>query len=207
MKAILVLLLMISTAVCAQNRLPSNSYQYRAILTHEARTIWGIDANIALFAGQIHQESTWNADAVSRVGARGLGQFMPGTAQDMQQWYAPQLSQYPVYSPIWSIRALLLYNKRNYGQIKPKQMELIPVCERLAMMFSAYNGGLGWLNRDRKSAQLVGANPDIWFGQVELYSTRALWAFNENRSYVQRILGPRLDLYLLNGYPGVDPCL
>ncbi len=207
MKTILAILLLVMSVAAFGQRLPPNSFQYRAVLTHEARTIWGMNANIALFAGQIHQESTWNPDAVSRVGARGLGQFMPATAQDMQVWYAPQLRQYPIYSPIWSIRALLLYNQRLYRQIKPRQGELVPECDRIAMMLASYNGGLGWVNRDRRQAEGVGANPDLWFGSVELYSTRAKWAFEENRDYVRRILGPRLSLYLSNGYPGVNPCL
>lgn len=206
MRALIATLLMLVSLSAFAQRLPPNSFQYRAILTHEARTIWGLDANIALFAGQIHQESTWNPDAVSRVGARGLGQFMPGTAQDMQRWYAPQLQQYPIYSPLWSIRALLLYNQRLYRAIKPQVTEQMAHCDRIAMMLASYNGGLGWVNRDRRQTASIGANQDIWFGSVELYSPRAKWAFEENRDYVRRIMGPRLQLYLRSGYPGVDPC-
>jgi soluble lytic murein transglycosylase-like protein len=205
MKVLIALLLALVSAAAFGQRLPPNSFQYRAILTHEARTIWGMNANVALYAAQIHQESTWNPDAVSRVGARGLGQFMPGTAQDMQRWYAPQLRGHAIYSPIWSIRALLLYDLRIYNSVTPRVSE-IPECDRLAMMLAGYNGGPGWVSRDRTQTRAIGGNPDLWFGSVELYSTRASWAFKENRDYVSRILGPRLDLYLRNGYPGVDPC-
>ena len=52
--------------------IPTQAERYRALLIREARVVWGMDAPVATFAAQIHQESMWRADAVSRAGAQGL---------------------------------------------------------------------------------------------------------------------------------------
>jgi membrane-bound lytic murein transglycosylase MltF len=188
----------------ANASLPVKSYQYKALVLKEARYYWGPDANVALFAAQFHQESMWNNDAKSHVGARGLGQFMPLTAKDMQARYK-DLKDLPVYSPLWSIKALYLYDRELYNAIKPKVKPYIHNCSRYAMMLSAYNGGLGWLNRDRALTIAAGKNPDIWWGNVDQYSKRAGWAIKENRGYPERIMFVHLPKYLAAGYTGGTP--
>lgn len=186
--------------------LPAKSYQYKAIVIANARQYWGPNANVALFAGQFHQESGWNNDAKSAVGAKGLGQFMPGTAADVHRKYK-DLNELPIYSPLWSIKALFLYDRELYNAIKPiRSTTQIPDCSRYAMMLSAYNGGLGWLNRDRQLTIKAGMNPDRWWGHVENYSGRAKWAIKENRDYPVRIMLRHTQTYLAAGYPGVDVC-
>lgn len=185
--------------------LPRNSYQYKAMVIKEARTYWGPEANVALFAAQFHQESGWNNEAKSYVGAKGLGQFMPGTAQEVHARYK-DLAVLPIYSPLWSVKALFLYDRQLYQAIKPLRKASIHDCSRYAMMLSAYNGGLGWLNRDRQLTINAGKNPDIWWGNVELYSKRAGWAIKENRDYPVRIMLRHTQTYLAHGYPGVDVC-
>jgi soluble lytic murein transglycosylase len=51
-------------------------FPYRDLLTEEARRF---DFDPALLAGLVRQESSFRADARSRVGAVGLGQIMPAT--------------------------------------------------------------------------------------------------------------------------------
>lgn len=186
-------------------QLPKRSYQYKAIVIKEARQYWGPNANVALFAAQIHQESMWNNEAKSYVGAQGIGQFMPATAREVHERY-PDLNRLPMYSPLWSIRGLMLYNRQLYRSIKPLKRSYLHPCSHYAMMLSSYNGGLGWLNRDRRLTIAAGKNPDIWWGNVENYSNRARWAIKENRDYPVRILLRHLPLYLSHGYPGEHVC-
>ncbi len=51
--------------------------EYEALVQQAAQTCPGITA--PLLAAQLEQESGWNPNAVSPVGAHGLAQFMPGT--------------------------------------------------------------------------------------------------------------------------------
>ena len=52
---------------------------------------YGVDPT--LFRGLVNQESKWNPNAVSQVGAQGLTQVMPGTASD------PGFGVSPLYDP------------------------------------------------------------------------------------------------------------
>ena len=63
----------------ASAQVPPEAHRYRLTLVREAQRAWGLDAPVAALAAQVHQESGWRPDAVSRVGARGLAQFMPAT--------------------------------------------------------------------------------------------------------------------------------
>jgi len=60
---------------------PQAALQYRSLLIRTAHADWGLDAPVAVFAAQVHQESAWRPDAVSHVGAQGLAQFMPAASQ------------------------------------------------------------------------------------------------------------------------------
>ena len=56
--------------------------------------------------------------------------------------------------------------------------------------------------RDRLQAQAQGYDPAQWWGNVEHVSTRARWAFKENREYPARIM-LRLQLIYQSWGPGV----
>ena len=128
--------------------------QYKRGLIQESHYVWGLDAPVASFAAQIHQESRWNPTARSPVGAAGLTQFMPATAK----WISGmdgQLASGDVYNPRWAMRALVVYDKWLYDRVPAANP-----CERLAFAMSAYNGGLGWVNKRKARSP----NPQICFG-------------------------------------------
>lgn len=174
--------------------IPTRAAQYRALLTREARITFGLNAPVATLAAQIHQESAWRADAVSRAGAQGLAQFMPGTARWLPA-VSPRTGTPLPFSPSWSIRAMAEYDRWLLDRI----FAATP-CDRWAMALSAYNGGLGWLRRDRALAASYGLNPNNW-AQVRLVNSgRSAANFKENRGYPDRILNRWTPVYRAAGW-------
>lgn len=170
---------------------PSTALKYRSDVIRSARVDWGLNAPVADFAAQLHQESGWNPAARSPVGAEGLSQFMPSTAD----WIAglmPHLAAREPYNPGWAIRALVSYDRWLWQRVAVPDG-----CERMAMTLSAYNGGLGWVNRDRRLARTRGLDDARWFGAVETVNAgRSAANWRENRHYPQRILHTLAPRYL-----------
>lgn len=179
---VMVIALVLSWGALAQEP-PRAAIKYRTELTRSARLAWGLDAPIATFAAQVHQESGWNPAAVSRVGARGLAQFMPATAS----WFGgivPDLAARQPENPAWALRALTAYDRWLWERIAADAP-----CDRMAMVLSAYNGGLGWLLKDKALAQRQGLSRARWWSATERVNAgRAPAAWAENRAYPVRIL-------------------
>jgi len=196
--ALAVLLLAATWATCGPI-IPSQAHQHRSLLTREARMVWGLDAPIATFAGQIHQESRWDERAVSRAGAQGLAQFMPATAKWLPQ-VAPETGEPLPFSPSWSIRAMISYDRWLWKRVKAASD-----CDRWHMVLSAYNGGLGWLERDQTQTRMAHMNPLLW-SHVALHNAgRSAANIRENRAYPTRILGRWTELYREAGW-GTGGC-
>lgn len=183
---------------------PAQAKHHQRELTRLAQQEFGLQAPVALFAAQIHQESSWRSTAKSPY-AEGLAQFTAPTAEWITQIY-PDLGSAAPYSPGWAMRALLRYNRHIGDRVKPWYARDIPECDRWAFTLSGYNGGPGWIARDRRQAEAAGACPDLWFNQVEHFSVRSKSAFKENRHYPRRILLELTPLYAAAGWQGVPPC-
>jgi len=193
------LALLVAAAVASCNawagNIPREAQRYQRDLTRNARLVWGLEAPVATFAGQIHQESRWRPEAVSRVGAQGMAQFMPATARWIAGAY-PALADNQPTNPVWAMRALVTYDRHLWDRVQAASP-----CERMAMALSAYNGGLGWVWRDQKLATAQGADQARWFGQVERYNAgRVAAAFRENRGYPRLILLTHEPRYIAAGW-------
>jgi len=186
--------------------IPSKAKAYKSQLRRAAEYAFGLEAPVALFAGQIHQESHWNEKAQSPY-AGGLAQFTPDTADWIADIYPQELEgQAAPYSPKWAIKALVLYDKYLLEKIEARTGRCLPRCDHWAMALAAYNGGLSWIKKDRDMAARDGANPDRWWNQVERYTSRSTAAKKENRDYPHRILLNHQWLYAKNGWHGTLPC-
>ena len=123
----------------AHAQVPAAAARYRAELTRAAHSQWGLSAPVAVLAAQVHQESTWNPQAISQVGARGLAQFMPATAS----WWCGRTGTGAAdclpNNPTWALRALVGYDKYLYGLTPAHYSEH----DRMWVALRGYNGGLG----------------------------------------------------------------
>lgn len=178
----LVLTLLPLMALAASSAVPREALRYQRDLTRHARSVWGMDAPVAVFAAQIHQESRWNKDARSKF-AGGLAQFTPDTAAWISGAYPKELGSNQPLNPAWAMRALVTYDKQLYGRAKADTP-----CSKMWKDLWGYNGGEGWVARDEKLAAMHGA--DIRnYAEVEPFNAgRAPAMFAENRGYPRAIL-------------------
>lgn len=185
----------------ADAAIPERANQYRRPLIMAAHWQFGLAAPISLFAGQVHQESGWRPAARSKY-AEGLTQFTPDTSKWISAAYRQDLGQAQPLNPQWALRAMTRYNRHLYDRIHGAATE----CDRWAMVMAAYNGGPGWIPRDRRLAAQRGADPGRWWNHVEHHSPRARWAFRENRDYPARIIHRWQPAYLQAGWGGTAIC-
>ena len=162
---------------------PRSAVRYRSDLVRIARSEWGLNAPVATFAAQVHQESAWNPQAVSRVGARGLGQFMPGTATWWCERTGLAAADCQPHNPSWALRSLVGYDKYLYDRSPARYGDH----DRMWVALRSYNGGLGhW----QAEARATGAREptreqvDAACGKAR----RAQLHCKENLGYPRRIL-------------------
>lgn len=187
---VIVLGLFCNFARAAEVTIPRAALQHRSELIRVSRMVWGMDAPVAVFAAQIHTESWWRNDTVSTAGAQGLAQFMPSTAKWLPS-VAPETGKPAPFNPGWSLRALVTYDKYLWERVRGRTPY-----HRMAFTLSAYNGGLGWVNRDKRLATERGLDDGQWFDHVEACNAgRRASAFRENRRYVRFILQERQLAY------------
>ena len=181
-------------------QVPQAAQQYRSELVRNARAIWGMDAPVATFAAQVHQESAWKPGAVSHVGAQGLAQFMPGTSAWIAGLY-PALATNQPYNPSWALRALVQYDAWIHARVSAATP-----CDLMAKVLSSYNGGLGWVQRDEALARRKGLSSAAWWGHVETVNAgRSSANWRENRDYPRRILQRLEPAYVAAGW-GAGSC-
>lgn len=116
-----------------------------------------IDWDWRLLASLIYQESRFNPNIKSWVGAYGLMQLMPPTAKQFgaSKSSSPEVN---IYAGVKFIKWL------------DKQLKIIEDKEeRQKFILAAYNVGLGHVLDARRLAEANGKNPNIWKGNVDFF--------------------------------------
>jgi membrane-bound lytic murein transglycosylase F len=109
-----------------------------------------------LITAQMYQESGFDPNAKSWVGAKGLMQVMPRTAQELKIDNVEQPSQGILAGSMLMARYSNLYNSPD-----------ISAKDRIRFALASYNCGPGHIGDARELAGQMGLNPNKWFGNVE----------------------------------------
>ena len=191
--------LLLALPTLAEDAVPLQSHQYQRTLTREAMRVWGLDAPVARLAGQIHQESGWNAQAKSKY-ASGLAQFTPDTATWIAAAYPKEFKGGWVapYSPEWALRAVAVYDKHLYDRTRGHTD-----CDRWWFTLRKYNGGAGHIAAESRNAAdpLDRAAVDAVCGTAR----RSVKHCPENTGYPRKILLRWEPLYYGAGWGWVTP--
>lgn len=105
-----------------------------------------------LLAAQCYQESQFDPNAISYMGAQGLMQIMPSTAQHLN------LPHHKIFIPSDNINAAARYLqelKRKFGAIRDPN-------EQIKFVLASYNGGPGHIMDAQALARKYGKNPHRW---------------------------------------------
>ncbi|MCF8259603.1 MAG: transglycosylase SLT domain-containing protein [Melioribacteraceae bacterium] len=111
-----------------------------------------------LLASQVYQESMFDPDAQSWVGAKGLMQLMPATAEI-----------YGVVNPADPIQNLKGGVKYIQFLDRYWEDEIADAEERIKFILASFNIGPGHIVDARNLAIKYESNPNLWFGNVENY--------------------------------------
>ena len=122
-------------------------------LTKKYASLYGQDWR--LITAQMYQESRFDPEAVSWVGALGLMQVMPSTGQD--------LGFTNLHEPQESIHAGVKYMRQLINRFDHN----LPMEERIRFALASYNAGYGHVLDARRLAQEMGWDSNRWFGNVE----------------------------------------
>lgn len=183
--------------------IPEVSATYRIPVERAASEYFGLNAPTSRLAAQIHQESRWRPNAASKY-AQGLAQFTPSTAAWLPN-ICDTLQGFDRWDAMQSIRAISCYDAWLLKRVKPLGKTELTQCSAWAFALRGYNGGEGWMVRERRMALAANQDANDWI-RVQPYRARATWAHKENTTYPRRILLTIEPTYRKAGWPGLSLC-
>lgn len=142
----------IDTAHASDTRATGALSVYDELIKQRSKE-YGLDWR--LMAAQAYQESRFDPEAKSWVGALGLFQVMPATGKEM--------GFVNLKDPDEGTHAGVRYMSKLIDQFEKD----LPFKQRVRFALASYNAGKGHVEDARRIAKEQGLNPDKWFGNVE----------------------------------------
>ena len=130
-----------------------------------------------ILKAQLYQESLLKPDAVSYVGAAGIGQFMPATWAEVSRKLG--YKGVSVYSSKHNINAAAYYMS---GRLRMWHSPR-PMSDRLSLGWACYNAGCGWILK----AQRLCGNPNLYNAIIKCLPAVTGRHSKETMTYVERI--------------------
>ncbi|MCK4807253.1 MAG: lytic transglycosylase domain-containing protein, partial [Candidatus Aegiribacteria sp.] len=137
-------------------------------LASEATDSLALDTDV--LQGIMREESYFDRWVISRAGAMGVIQLMPGTAYDVARWYGlPFLEADDFFDPVISVPYGALYIDRQYSLFNGE----------IPLFLAAYNAGPGNAARWVDMHGWNPADPELYIEQI---------TYRETRMYVKKVL-------------------
>lgn len=180
---------------------PPGAYKYRTFLMQAWQFYFQLGQDPAIGFAQVHQESRFDCSAVSRGGSLGCAQFLPSTAEWVNQRLPAEVrARCPVKSgcpmdPRWAFSAMVEYDWWLWSRTAWAQGDR----ERWAFTLTQYNGGGAVVGAEKKACEGTrGCNGRRYFDHVERFcgaAGRSSASCTENRQYPKLILDHWRPLY------------
>src|SRR5690606_1815684 len=135
----------VTPQVADRQTLPDAAWHYERLLIRASLAEFGTDRYVAAFGAQVEQESAWDCTARSRF-ADGCTQFTPATAKWFAETIGRDLGAAAPFDAGWALPARVRYMRWIHDRID----DVATPCDHWAMALAAYNGGPGWIERDRR---------------------------------------------------------
>ena len=119
-----------------------------------------------MIMAQGYQESQLDQSKVSHVGAIGIMQVMPKTADD------PNVNVGDITEIESNVHAGVKY--LHFIRQRYFNDPTISPVDQILLSFAAYNAGPGAISKARKRADKMGLNPNEWFGNVEVAVAKSI---------------------------------
>jgi len=154
--------------------------RYDDVFRKYSKRFFGVGFDWEYFKAQGMAESGLEPSAVSRVGARGIMQLMPGTYAMIKSRRADMGE---IDDPEWNIAAGIMHSRGLWLRWKDNPT----VEERVRFMFASYNAGEGTILRARSVARTEQLDEKTWENIEAIAPKVQRWRYRETLPYVRKI--------------------